>query len=358
MSVAATAKAAGTRQEARAIEALAYASEAAQVRASLAEVRAVLATDFETVELRIEELAAGTSAAARAAQWVIEAGGKRLRPLCVLLAARCAPQPLDARAQALVLDVAAAAELVHAATLLHDDVLDEGTTRRGRPAARMVLGNAASVLGGDFLLVRALARLHAHGRDDLVGSLLACIGSMVDGECLQLRLRGRPDAAPSAYLKVLEAKTATLFQWALGGGARAAGAAPRIASALEEFGRCLGLAFQLRDDLLDVVVPPERSGKDPLADLRDGKWTWPLRVAQRLDPAAVAGGVAALEAGDVETAFARIRAAVERTGAAAATDRLIQRWVARGRAAIAALPSPWVRAALEAVAAAIAAPLG
>ena len=151
----------------------------------------------------------GPGLAGRAARHLVGAGGKRVRPLLVILAARAAGIAGDCAAtRASLTKLAQAAELVHAATLLHDDVLDDGRTRRGMPAARVLWGNAASVLGGDFLLIRALELAAATGNTGALGDLLASIGRMIDGEALQLQHRGRLDLDAGGYLDVVDGKTA------------------------------------------------------------------------------------------------------------------------------------------------------
>src|SRR5690606_25678383 len=183
-----------------------------------------------------------------------------------------------------VRDLAVACELVHAATLLHDDVIDEGTERRGAPAARVIYGNSASVLAGDALFTEALRLVGRAGVPGLLDELLTVIAEMVDAEALQLERRGRLDLSREAYLRVIRGKTATLFRWALRAGGGAAGLGAGQVDALGEAGASLGLAFQLTDDLLDLDGDPAVTGKDALADLRQGKVTWPVILACEREP--------------------------------------------------------------------------
>src|SRR5262249_20100903 len=148
---------------------------------------------------------------------------------------------------------AVAVELVHNATLLHDDVVDLGDKRRGADTARVVYGNAASIFAGDFLLIEALRRIQAAGLPAVLDKGLDVIRQMVIAETLQLESRGRVRSSIDDYFRIVEGKTASLFQWAMFAGARAGGVSPEIEGALETYGLKLGVAFQLVDDVLDVA---------------------------------------------------------------------------------------------------------
>ena len=249
------------------------------VARKLAGIRRWLADDLGELERALGGVSAGTDLAEKSAAYLLGHPGKRIRPLCVMLSARIGPgaEPHVVR------DLAVACELVHTATLLHDDVIDEGTERRGATTARMIYGNTASVLGGDFLLVEALKRVQASGPGDLVAELLEVIADMVRAEAIQLAHRGdfRPDR--ERYHAVVNGKTASLFHWAMRAGAVASGARPIECEALAEAGRNLGIAFQLIDDTLDLVGDPALVGKDLYVDLREGKLTWPLLLACERD---------------------------------------------------------------------------
>jgi octaprenyl-diphosphate synthase len=258
-----------------------------QLASRLDEVKSLLATDLLELEAGIAELsqAPGGDRAQRAAAHLLARPGKRIRPLCVLLGAELAGLTIDGS----VRDVAVACELVHAATLLHDDVIDEGTERRGAPAARIVYGNSASILAGDYLLVEALQRVARaatvhRGDGRLLSSLLETIAQMVAAEALQLEQRGSFSPSRESYLEVIDGKTASLFRWAFVAAALLAGLEPAACDALSRAGRALGRAFQLVDDVIDLEGVPDDVQKDLLADLAQGKMTWPLILATERDP--------------------------------------------------------------------------
>lgn len=279
-----------------------------------------------------------------AAKHLLEQPGKRLRPFCVLLAARLGnAEPRAAR------DLALASELVHAATLLHDDVLDDGTERRGAPASRVVYGNSASVLGGDYLLTEAL-RLASPLGAELSDGLLSVIASMVEAEALQLDRRGRFEPDRDAYLRVVRGKTAALFRWALWGGGKLAGLSPDRCAALGRSGDALGVAYQLVDDLLDLSGDPERIGKDALADLRQGKMTWPLVLAAERD--AELARELALAAEDPERDVRALLQRVAATGALEQARAFARSQAELAKAELAVLPAGWARTALKAAIAA------
>ena len=311
----------------------------------LGALRLLVGDIIDEVESALPSLAdGGPGVAGRAARHLVGAGGKRVRPLLVILAARAAGVPADCVTTRLSLTrLAQAAELVHAATLLHDDVLDDGRTRRGLPAARVLWGNAASVLGGDFLLIRALELTAATGVPGALGDLLASVGRMIDGEALQLQHRGRSDLDPAGYLAVVDGKTASLFGWCGRAGARLAGADAAVADALAAYGLHLGRAFQIVDDVLDVEGDPRALGKSVLADVREGKLTLPVLYALEREPSlrALLDACVAADADDAGD----VAAAVARTGAAELARERARQETQRAVASLALLPlTPWSEA--------------
>jgi octaprenyl-diphosphate synthase len=215
-----------------------------------------------------------------AARHLVAAGGKRIRPMVTLLACGACGGKMRA-----AVPYAVASELTHSATLLHDDVIDDGPVRRGQPASRVIWGNAVSVLSGDWLLTRALeivSREPAHA--SALAPLLATMRRLVEGEVLQLSLRGTFAATERQYLDVVIGKTASLFGWTAAAGAWAAGVTGAIPAALVRFGEGIGIAFQLVDDALDYAADPELLGKRLGGDLIEGKATLPLIRACEADP--------------------------------------------------------------------------
>jgi octaprenyl-diphosphate synthase len=272
----------------------------------LTDVRDFIAREMADVEALIgKHAAAGVAPATDSAKHLSDAGGKRVRPMALLLAHACW-SPLDDKARGL----AAAAELVHMATLLHDDVIDDGDQRRGRPTSRRVWGNAVSVLAGDLLLVEAL-RLGSTALPVTWQELVSTLGRLVEGEVIQLRGRLAVSLDESTYFDIVRGKTASLFEWALRAGAREGGASEAAIEALGAFGGHLGIAFQLVDDVLDYDGDPQATGKSMLADLAEGKVTLPLIRAAVADPDGYAKLVADVRTGDANAAHelaTRVRA--------------------------------------------------
>ncbi len=268
------------------------------VKACLAQVRSQFGEEIEAIESELSRLVRlGTAPGTDAAAHLLEAGGKRVRPLTVILSAACFGKPNQT-----VRDVAVVAELVHLATLLHDDVIDDGKERRGRPTSRRIWGNAISVLSGDMLLTLALERTAASAPGFVLHDLFATLRRLVDGEILQLRGRGTLELDEASYFRIIRGKTASLFEWAARAGAACAGATPQNCAALGEFGARVGLAFQLVDDVLDYCGDPRDIGKALLGDLAEGKLTLPLIRTLEKTPA-IRPHVHAARTGDHESAL-------------------------------------------------------
>lgn len=308
----------------------------------LAELAALSAGDLAATEQSLAALERGASLVSLSAHHLLDLGGKRLRPLCVALAAR-AGEGFGATARELAVSV----ELVHAATLLHDDVVDLGETRRGAPAARALYGNAASIFAGDWLLVEALRRVRRAAIPGLLGRLLGVIEEMIFAESEQLEARGRVVPDRAAYFRVVEGKTAALFRWALYAGARSGGLPAPTCRALEEYGRHLGIAFQVVDDILDLRGDAGVVGKSLLGDLREGKMTFPLIVAVERRPD-LAPFVA--RAATDSDAAATVVNALGETEAVETSLALAAQHVERARRLLDVLPESRAKAALETVA--------
>jgi geranylgeranyl pyrophosphate synthase len=243
---------------------------------------------LDRVERRLAAVAGGHGAPlAEHAGTTIAAGGKRLRPLLVFLAA-------DAEDGEGLVRAAAAVELVHSATLVHDDVLDAAALRRGVPTVVATAGRGAATATGDLLFARAFAELAANGRADEIQVLSEASSALAEGELLQRADAWNAEVSLERYLRRCELKTARLFEAACRLGALEAGGA---SEGLGAFGRRIGLAFQLLDDVLDVSGPVERTGKPRGTDLLDGTVTLPFILARERD-----AGLAALDPRSIASA--------------------------------------------------------
>jgi octaprenyl-diphosphate synthase len=207
---------------------------------------------------------------------IIAAGGKRLRPMLTLATARLCGYRGDRH-----IALAAAVEFIHTATLLHDDVVDDSNLRRGLATANAVWGNKASVLVGDFLFSRAFELMVEDGALPVLSILSSASAVIAEGEVLQLVTSNDVATTEAAYLEVINAKTAQLFAAASRIGAVVAGRSEAEEQALESFGRNLGIAFQLIDDMLDYSAQQSELGKSVGDDFRDGKITLPVVLALR-----------------------------------------------------------------------------
>jgi geranylgeranyl pyrophosphate synthase len=307
---------------------------AAVVAAGGAHVPALM----DQVEERLRAVAAshGPVLAEHAAA-TIAAGGKRLRPLLVLVAA--GP---DAASEALV-RAAAAVELVHAASLVHDDVLDAAALRRGQPTVVASGGRSMAVATGDLLFSRAFAELAGTGRADAVRVLSDAASALAAGELLQRADAWDVEVSRERYLHRCDLKTGRLFQAACALGALLGGG---FEAPLATFGRRIGLAFQLLDDVLDVSGPAERTGKHRGTDLLDGTVTLPLILARERDPA-----LASLDLRSVRTpeAAESLCDAIAATGALDAAREHAMAIVGEAKSGLPALPEAQ-QAALELVA--------
>jgi octaprenyl-diphosphate synthase len=275
------------------------------------------------------------------AHYIVSAGGKRIRPRLVLLFA-------DALgfAGAAKYELAATVEFIHTATLLHDDVVDESSLRRGRATANAMFGNAASVLVGDFLYSRAFQMMVSVENMRVLEVLADATNVIAEGEVLQLMNMHDPDLSVDEYLRVIRFKTAKLFEASARLGAVIAGAAPVVEEACATYGRALGTAFQLVDDLLDYDGDAQALGKNVGGDLREGKPTLPLLIAmQRCTQAERAQLRHAIEQGATDE-LPQILAIVRGTGALRATRDAAEEETAKARACLVALPETAAKLAL------------
>ncbi len=264
----------------------------ARLERRIQSVQELLADDLMWVEGTLASAVAdGPAPGIDAARHLVTRGGKRVRPIALLLSAACFGGISEKTRE-----LAVVSELVHSATLLHDDVIDEGMERRGAPTSRLAWGNGVSVLAGDMLLVNALDRTARHA-PEVMPDLISTLRRLVEGEIVQLRGRSELDVTEATYERILRDKTASLFSWATRVGARVGGASPADQERLSGFGERLGIAFQLVDDVLDYSG--EHTGKSLLADLREGKLTLPLVLAVARRPE-LAQSLRRIHAGDRE----------------------------------------------------------
>ncbi|MFP3979610.1 octaprenyl diphosphate synthase [Marinobacter sp. KMM 10035] len=231
-----------------------------------------VADDFSRVnDLIIQRLSSDVPLVEKIAQHIIESGGKRLRPLLVLLSSRAAGYSKDEH-----LKLAVVIEFLHTATLLHDDVVDTSDMRRGRSTANANWGNAPSVLVGDFLYARAFEMMVELTSLPIMEILSHATAVIAQGEVMQLMNVKNPDLTEDQYMTVIHNKTAMLFEAASHSGAILANASDAQEQALKNYGKHLGLAFQLVDDVLDYRGDAETMGKNVGDDLAEGKTTLPL----------------------------------------------------------------------------------
>ena len=209
------------------------------------------------------------------AGYLLAAGGKRFRPLLVVLGGHFG-DPGDSR----LVTVAVAVELTHLATLYHDDVIDEAKTRRGIPSANARWDNTIAILTGDYLFAKA-SEISAGLGTDITRVLAKTIADVSEGQIREVQLAGRVDAEEKAYLEVIERKTASLIATSCRLGGLLSGADPRVVDGLERYGRSLGLAFQLSDDIMDITSEVSVLGKEPGSDLHEGVYTLPVIYALR-----------------------------------------------------------------------------
>jgi len=332
---------------------------------ALAKALERIAPHLEQVERTMrDQLTGGEALVGAIGEHVLASGGKRLRPVLVILAAE-----LCGYAGPRSVQIASAIEMLHTATLLHDDVVDLADLRRGKAAARAIWGNRRSVLVGDYFYSRASSLIVEDGDLDILGIFANAIGSMAEGELLQLESSFDPAVTEALYYKVIDRKSAALLSAAAESGSVLGGVTRAERRRVAEYGRELGLAFQLRDDALDYTAGEEELGKQPFTDVREGKVTLPLLLALKRGTAAEAAEVARLlktaaqrtfeleaeGAVEVEHVLSRDELApvlevVQRYRGIEDTDRRAEEHVERAVAAIAPFPDGPVKEALCAAA--------
>ena len=312
----------------------------------LKDIRALVAADLAAVDREISrQLASDVALVSQVSDYIVGAGGKRLRPLLVVLAARAAGATNSAHITA-----AALIEFIHTATLLHDDVVDDSSKRRGRDTANEAFGSPASVLVGDFLYSRAFQMMAALESPAVIRVMADATNTIAAGEVLQLMNSGDPDTTEIRYLDVIYRKTARLFEAGAQIAAIVVHAPPEVETALARYGKHLGIAFQLIDDALDYRGDEAELGKNIGDDLAEGKPTLPLIHALRHGDSATTRMIReAIEQGGTKDQ-APIRAVIESTGGLDYTARLAECEAKLALEALGPVPASAYRDALAALA--------
>ena len=313
---------------------------------NLDEIRALIADDIQAVDRLIKDrLNSDVALISELGSYIVNSGGKRLRPIITLLAARaCGYRGEDH------IKLAATVELIHTATLLHDDVVDESMLRRGRDTANALWGNQAAVLVGDFIYSRAFQMMTETGHLRVLDIMADTTNTIAEGEVMQLVNCHDADTTEQRYLEVIHNKTAKLFEAGARLGAVIGGLNAGAEQALARYGTHLGTAFQLIDDVLDYQSSPEETGKNLGDDLAEGKPTLPLiRAIQTGAPEHAAVIRTAITEGGRERIDA-VLAAIESTDAIAYTVASAEREARVASDALAPIPPSAYRDALAAIA--------
>ena len=302
----------------------------------------LLVADMAQVDTVIRQrLASEVALINQISHYIISAGGKRIRPRLVLLFSAALGFAGPAR-----FELAAIVEFIHTATLLHDDVVDESSLRRGRQTANAMFGNAASVLVGDFLYSRAFQMMVSVDRMRVLDVLADATNVIAEGEVLQLMNMHDPDLTVADYLRVIRFKTAKLFEASARLGAVLADAPAEVEACCADYGRALGTAFQIVDDLLDYEGDTHELGKNVGDDLREGKPTLPLLAAMERGTSADRALIRhAIEHGEVQR-LPDIIEVVRRTGALDVTRDAARQEAAKARDSLRVLPASVYREAL------------
>lgn len=323
--------------------AMSASSDLYPVGVGIDQITGLVAAELGEVEARLAELLRSPiSVIPELGGELAFAGGKRFRPLVTLLAARAAGFIDPVR-----VTIAAVGELLHTATLLHDDVIDSGEFRRGRPTARLRYGNGMAVLTGDFCLARGLQAIAYAGRLHAVQTLADAVTRMAEGEVAQLQIAG--DASPDRdrYYLVIDRKTAALIAWCASVGGLLV---PEHAAALHRYGLEIGYAFQIADDVLDYAGDLKDTGKTRGQDLRDGKLTLPLILACERDPGLARAVERLLAAGPGQPGASEIVERVAASPALEAAARAAAGHAERAVEQLVTLPPSLARDALAALA--------
>ena len=322
------------------LEALVSQTLGSAVASELAELLPVLVRDVSDVDWRMHQVLGSTYAQlTEAARYACSMGGKRVRPLLMAVADRA----LGAADTRPIASLAAAFQLIHTATLVHDDVIDHAETRRGRPSMPRAFGVPLAIVGGDYLFVRAFELAAEYPKSVILRCGEAC-ADVVEGEVLQEVSRFDLSSGREHYFRVVERKTAAIIAAALASVAEIREVPPPQRDALETFGRALGIAFQIRDDLLDVYGDPDLLGKPLFTDFREGNPTLvSLEAYARLDPRRAAEFESLFQLRRKRTKhLLRLKELTDSTGADAIVASEAEQWADRAVRALEPIaPSPW-----------------
>lgn len=277
----------------------------------------------------------------------LTAGGKRLRPALVSLTARATGRPYEPRR---AVQLGAAVEMVHMATLIHDDVIDDAATRRGSPTAFSQFGATASILGGDVLLSKAMSLLAEDGDLEVIRTVSRSVVELAEGEVLELQLRGKIAVTTEEHRRVLRMKTAGLLECCCVLGSLVSEASPAETDALATYGHHLGMAFQFVDDALDYSGDSSKTGKPVGTDLRDGQATLPLLLGLPKLPAATQTLLQQRFGELTEEEVSRVASEIARSGAVEDTLAVASAEADAACAALSLLPDHPARNLLSTVA--------
>ncbi|QHM73680.1 octaprenyl diphosphate synthase [Mixta intestinalis] len=314
---------------------------------NLEQINELTAQDMAAVnETILSQLNSDVSLINQLGYYIISGGGKRIRPMIAILAARALGYEGSQH-----VTIAALIEFIHTATLLHDDVVDESDMRRGKATANAAFGNAASVLVGDFIYTRAFQMMTSLGSLRVLELMSEAVNVIAEGEVLQLMNCNDPDITEESYMHVIYSKTARLFEAAAQSSGILAGATAAEEQALQAYGRYIGTAFQLIDDLLDYSADGQTLGKNVGDDLSEGKPTLPLLHAMRHGNTQQAAMIReAIEQGNGRHLLEPVLETMRQCGSLEWTRNRAEEEADKAIAALQALPeSPW-RSALEALA--------
>ena len=290
----------------------------------------------EVEERLFQEIGGNVELIAEIIRYVLKSGGKRIRPALLLLSAKLCGYRDGSRNIAL----AAVAEYMHAATLIHDDIIDNADKRRGLPSANSTWGPQVSVLAGDFLYARSLQILVADGDLAVMQAFADATVRMTEGEVREVQMAGNLDITYDEYLEIIISKTAALISAACRAGALIAGAEAPVVAALTEFGLNLGIGFQLVDDALDFVAKEDRLGKPVGNDFKEGKVTFPVFQILRAGSAADRDRIRELATKETmgESELAEVKEMVERHGAVGATMEQVRIYLEKAKESLAIFP--------------------